>query len=714
MDLAAIKEKLKDPSEDVRIKGCVDLSESGHPKASSVLRQVLDRESSPRVRYAIRKLLDLVESKKRSAETGLGPSPPPPAAPQVPATEAVETAGKPVEQPTEEEQRLRQIVGELSSPDFQVRLGAAISIGREKDPRLLDHVLAALDSENNAIVVASLVKAVGSLGDHTHVSRLGPFLRDKNPRVRANAVEAMLGMQSPLSLALVFPLLQDPDHRVRANASKALSIQGERTALTVLQKMVESDQLWMRDSAAFALGELHDPAAVPLLISLHADRNVSVREKAEQGLRKFAEAGFEDARRFIEGLSYEEHLPETAVEIAEVLKDEQPGLPTLQDPNPKLRMNVVNEIIANKDSEGLSTLIDHLYQEENVFVTSRIISGIGLLGVTDPSRYRSVLQQYLNHHDLRTVANTIEAATRLQDTSFRERIKLFLNHPNPRIRSNALYYLSNDPSVDVAKKINEMVLHTDVNMQRASIFLVERLATQPDLISQLTLLSGTKDGDLYFCLCEALERMAAKGVIQARRMLHSLKGNEDVQGVQRPQIRLEKPAYMKRMTALITDILLALIAGLLLGFIVAIITGVTTGGNQRAAVSNVMIIRFICCIIFFIRDGLFGGRGIGKRWVGLRIIDISTGEGCSFFRSLLRQATLGLPLVNLAELVLPAFDPRGQRLIDKLLDTQVIDEKKKELTTFQTVLAIVGMIIIVILGVLMVIGYMAQKGQLAM
>ncbi len=78
MDLAAIKEKLKDPSEDVRIKGCVDLSESGHPKASSVLRQVLDRESSPRVRYAIRKLLDLVESKKRSAETGLGPSPPPP------------------------------------------------------------------------------------------------------------------------------------------------------------------------------------------------------------------------------------------------------------------------------------------------------------------------------------------------------------------------------------------------------------------------------------------------------------------------------------------------------------------------------------------------------------------------------------------------------------------------------------------------------------
>jgi len=168
------------------------------------------------------------------------------------------------------------------------------------------------------------------------------------------------------------------------------------------------------------------------------------------------------------------------------------------------------------------------------------------------------------------------------------------------------------------------------------------------------------------------------------------------------------------MTALITDILLAIIAGLLLGFIVAIITGVMTGGDQRAAVSNVMIVRFICCIAFFVRDGLFGGRGIGKRWIGLRIIDVSTGEGCSFFRSLLRQATLGLPLVNLAELVLPAFDPRGQRLIDKLLETQVIDEKEKELTTFQTVLAIVGMICIVILGVLMVIGYMAQKSQLAM
>ena len=83
-------------------------------------------------------------------------------------------------------------------------------------------------------------------------------------------------------------------------------------------------------------------------------------------------------------------------------------------------------------------------------------------------------------------------------------------------------------------------------------------------------------------------------------------------------------------------------------------------------------------------------RGLGKRFVGLRVVDVHTGGGCGYFRSLLRQATLGMPVVNVAEALLTAFDARGRRLIDKLLGTQVIDEKRRELQGWEQWVAMIG------------------------
>ena len=109
-------------------------------------------------------------------------------------------------------------------------------------------------------------------------------------------------------------------------------------------------------------------------------------------------------------------------------------------------------------------------------------------------------------------------------------------------------------------------------------------------------------------------------------------------------------------------------------------------------------------VLLFTRDGFFGGRGFGKRWLGLRIIDIHTGRGCGFFRSLLRQATFGIPLLNIVEAIVPAFDERGQRLIDKLLGTEVIDEKKRDITPFQWFAALPGLFFLVTIGLLLALG----------
>ncbi len=693
MNLKNILEKLKDPSEDVRISGCVELSESGHPKSRQALARISTDDRSPRVRYAARKLLD-VWDRKLHTEPDLFTSP---------AVES-ETAPGPG---FELEGQLAALAGDLTSLQQDVRLQAAMKICNLQDRHMLKYVLAALDRESDPVVLASLVKALGACGDSSHVKRLAEFLRDENHRVRANAVEALLMLQSSLSLALVFPLLQDTDHRVRAVASQALSVRGEDHALKVLQRMSETNEIWMRDSAAFALGELDIPEAIPLLLNLHTDRNASVRMKAERGLKKFAELGYEEAAHFIDGLPHEEEEPATVVEVMTVVEDKRATLADLDDSNPKLRMNIVNEIISNKDREGLSSLVEHLAHEENVFVASRILSAIGLLGEGDADRYRSVLAEYLKHPDLRTVANAIEAATRLEDPVLRSHIRPLKRSPNARIRGNALVYLHDDPAVDVSKELSDMAMSHNSSLQNAAIYTVERLADRyRELVPQLVLLAETKDPEVFYYLGETLQRLNARGVSEAAELIESLRGAELDSGGSRSLANLAKAPYLKRVYALVYDSLGFLGVCFCLGMVV----GTVTMGSKGATVESLrQLVALVATILFFIKDGYRGGRGLGKEKVGLRVIDIHTGEGCSYFRSLLRQATLLLPGLNLIEIILPAVDKHGHRLIDKLLDTQVIEDTHQELTTIQKAVAYTGAAIIGFVLLLVIFEYISKK-----
>jgi uncharacterized RDD family membrane protein YckC len=71
-----------------------------------------------------------------------------------------------------------------------------------------------------------------------------------------------------------------------------------------------------------------------------------------------------------------------------------------------------------------------------------------------------------------------------------------------------------------------------------------------------------------------------------------------------------------------------------------------------------------------IRDG-FKGRSIGKQMLGLRLLT-PKGEGCSYPRSLLRNAPLVIPGWNLLEVVLVAFG--RPRTGDRLAKTTVAEE----------------------------------------
>jgi RDD family protein len=81
-------------------------------------------------------------------------------------------------------------------------------------------------------------------------------------------------------------------------------------------------------------------------------------------------------------------------------------------------------------------------------------------------------------------------------------------------------------------------------------------------------------------------------------------------------------------------------------------------------------------LYLLVRDSI-AGRSLGKILFGLVVIDLHTGRPCGWVRSITRNAVFALPGANLAALFLESAsvtrDPQGQRLGDRLAQTQVVE-----------------------------------------
>lgn len=96
-----------------------------------------------------------------------------------------------------------------------------------------------------------------------------------------------------------------------------------------------------------------------------------------------------------------------------------------------------------------------------------------------------------------------------------------------------------------------------------------------------------------------------------------------------------------------------------------------------------------------ISDGFFDGRSLGKKLIGLKVINIKTGHPCNYKDSILRNIPIGLTVlfavipilgwillftVGLVMILFESYliysDDGGIRIGDILADTQVVDAKE--------------------------------------
>jgi HEAT repeat protein len=116
--------------------------------------------------------------------------------------------------------------------------------------------------------------------------RVDLALADADPRVRANAIEALWGMDTPNARRTLKLALDDAHNRVRGNAILGLFRVGDLSVVPDLLSMARHEEPNFRSTAAWVMGESADRAFLPRLNELAADPEAVVKEAAARALKK--------------------------------------------------------------------------------------------------------------------------------------------------------------------------------------------------------------------------------------------------------------------------------------------------------------------------------------------------------------------------------------------------------------------------------------------
>ncbi|MCP9443549.1 MAG: HEAT repeat domain-containing protein [Nitrospira sp.] len=206
-----------------------------------------------------------------------------------------------------------QQIAALADHDWTVRQDAAVRLGRLKDPRAVEPLVATLRDPDRSVreAVVEALQAIGapsvmalsaclssadfsvqeaasqilaSIADAHALEPLVLALRSQNWIVRMYAAKALGRLKDPRTVSPLLPLLQDSVNAVREEASAALAAIGDAAIPSLIEALTHRDWL-VRLRAVESLGVVKSPKAVPPLIAVvFNDTDSAVREDAVRAL----------------------------------------------------------------------------------------------------------------------------------------------------------------------------------------------------------------------------------------------------------------------------------------------------------------------------------------------------------------------------------------------------------------------------------------------
>lgn len=123
------------------------------------------------------------------------------------------------------------------------------------------------------------------------------MLNDPNPRIRSKGLEVIEAEliedeeDAEVAQRLLAPFIQEKDNRVKATALKILYRYNPEEAMEEIKKMLNSDNKWMRVSAAWVLGEIPpNSETVEILFNNINDQDYHFKRRVVKSLKNVLES----------------------------------------------------------------------------------------------------------------------------------------------------------------------------------------------------------------------------------------------------------------------------------------------------------------------------------------------------------------------------------------------------------------------------------------
>jgi HEAT repeat protein len=178
----------------------------------------------------------------------------------------------------------RRAITDLGDAGENVRIGAALALGKLGEPRAVTALVTALSHAIYSNSYTYIASALTQLEDPRAVEELIAALADSDRFVRLYAADALGNIGNVRGVEALIAALRDPDGSVRSNAANALRRIGDARAVEPLLAALSDPDSFVRWSVADTLGQLGDIRAVEPLIAALGDPDSFVRRSAADAL----------------------------------------------------------------------------------------------------------------------------------------------------------------------------------------------------------------------------------------------------------------------------------------------------------------------------------------------------------------------------------------------------------------------------------------------
>ncbi|MCK5683323.1 HEAT repeat domain-containing protein [bacterium] len=130
------------------------------------------------------------------------------------------------------------------------------------------------------------------------------------------------------------------------------------------------------------------------------------------------------------------------------------------------------QVIQNSPELDVDIIEKYLDQEDDVFVIATMVKALGRLGGT---KHKDRIIKYLEHPDSRIRANAVEGLMLTRDASVLENISPLLNSENNRVRANAIQCFDSFGHLNELSAIEKMVEYGNENHLKSAMWVLNRL-----------------------------------------------------------------------------------------------------------------------------------------------------------------------------------------------------------------------------------------------